>query len=220
MTSASAAKLRPSTEETRLKIMEAAERLFGEQGIDTVALRTISTAARQRNNFSVQYHFGDRLGLLKAIFEYREAQLDTVRAGLMKLGRENDRLGDIRWLLRTCFYPNFHHFTKHDGLPYIRLHFQYLANLRPRGVPHPVDYESPGTVFLRETIQRMKIKLNFLTSEQFHMRLEAVGSMFLAALMQQAARTPGTEVHYPSLFETQLEMMAAAMTVPPWDFSK
>ncbi len=220
MTSAAAARMRPSTEETRIKIMQVAERLFGEQGIETVALRTIATTAKQRNTFSVQYHFGDRLGLLKAIFEYREAQLDRVREGLMEARRQDGQPDDIRWLLRACFYPNFLHFVENDGLPYIRLHFQYLANLRPRGVQHPVDYDSPSTVYLREVMARMKRKLSFLSREEFHMRLESVGAMFLGAIMQHAARPPESAAHYPSLFETLLEMMAAAMTVPPWDFSR
>jgi len=220
MASPSGAKIRPSTEETRIRLIEAAERLFGEQGIESVALRAICTAANQRNTFSVQYHFGDRLGLLQAIFEYREAQLDAMREALLSHGREHDHLGDIRWLLRACFYPNFRHFIENDGLPYIRLHFQYLANLRPRGIRHPVDYPAPCSTHLREVVRRMKHKLNFLGSEQFDMRLEAVGSMFLGAIMQHAARPPESAVHYPTLFENLLEMMAAAMTVPPWDFSQ
>lgn len=225
MSSAQAAKMRPSTEETRIRIMEAAERLFGEQGIESAALRAIAVAAKQRNTFSVQYHFGDRLGLLRAIFEYREAQLDVMRAKLLEQGREQDRLHDLRWLLRVCFYPNFHHFMVNDGLPYIRLHFQYLANLRPRGILHPSDYDSPSSVNLRESIALMRTRLRYLTDQQFNMRLEAVGSMLLGALMQQAARTvqepiPHSGLHLPSLFETLLEMMAAAMTVPPWDYSR
>lgn len=223
MTVSPRTKLRPSTEETRIKIMEAGESLFGEQGIESVSLRAISTAAKQRNNFSVQYHFKNRLGLLRAIFEYREGQLDAMREKMVTEGRKRDQLGDIRFLLRCCFYPQFHLFIHGDGLPYIRLHAQYLANLRSRGVAHPVDYDSPSSVYLREIVECMKRRLHFLTEQQFHMRLEAVGLMFLGAIMQQAARPQEpalhSVVHYPSLFEMLLEMMAVAITVPPWDFS-
>ena len=216
-------KFRPSTEETRIKIMEAGERLFGEQGIEAVAMRAISIEAKQRNTASVQYHFGDRTGLLKAIFEYREGQFDAMRADIVARGREFDQLGDIRWLLRALYYPYFRHYTERSGLPYIRLHFQYLANLRPRGVLHPVDYDCPSSIYLREVVARLQKKLNFLNLQQFTMRLEATGSMFLGALMQHAARplepVMHAAVHCPSLFETLLEMMAASMTVPPWNFS-
>lgn len=209
---------RNAADETRLKIMEAAERLFGDQGIDSVALRAVSIEAKQRNTNSVQYHFGDKMGLLRDIFEFREGQLDVMRGELLATAKEHGHISDVRWLLRVCFLPNFRHFTDHDGLPYIKLHAQYLANLRPRGVLHPVDYECPSTLHFRDAIARMAAKLKFLPLEQFNMRLEAVGAMFLGAVIQHAGRPIGSAVNNPALFETILEMMAAAMTVPPWEF--
>lgn len=207
-----------ASQETQVKIMEAAERLFGEEGIESIPLRTVALAADQRNTNSVQYHFGDRLGLLRAIFEYREGQLDVMRGALLAEGREHHHLNDIRWLLRVCFYPNFRHLIDNDGLAYIRLHAQYLTNLRPRGVAHPVDYDSPATVHFRDAIGRLARKLNFLSRPQFYMRLESVGAMFLSALIQHAGRPEWPEMDYAALFENLLEMMAAAITVPPWDF--
>jgi AcrR family transcriptional regulator len=43
--------------------------LFATRGLDNVSLREIGTAAGQGNNAAVQYYFGDRDGLLKAIVE-------------------------------------------------------------------------------------------------------------------------------------------------------
>jgi AcrR family transcriptional regulator len=209
---------RSANVDTRIKIIEAAERLFGEHGVDSVALRSISIEADQKNTASVQYHFNDKLGLLGAIFEYREGQLDVMRGQLLELGREHWQLSDIRWLLRVCFEPNFRHFTDNAGLPYIKVHAQYLANLRPRGIPHPVDYDCPSTLHFRDAIARMARKLSFLNADQFSMRLESVGAMFLGAVIQHASRPDGWEVNYPAFFETILDMMAAAMTVPPWAF--
>jgi AcrR family transcriptional regulator len=210
---------RPSSLDTRIAIIEAAERLFADQGVEAVSMRTISEEAGQRNSSSVQYHFDDRMGLLRAIFEYREGQLDAARALLLTAAREHGHLSDVRWLLRVMFYPEFRHHVDCDGLPFIKLHAQYLANLRPRGILHPVDYECPSTVAYRETIALLRQKLNFLTDSQFMMRLESVGAMFLGALMQQSLRLEQGNEHAATLFATLLEMMAAAITVPPWDFS-
>src|SRR3546814_113664 len=52
-------------------IVRAAERLFGEDGVSLVSLRQIAIAANQVNNFAVQYHFGDKDGLIQAIFQRR-----------------------------------------------------------------------------------------------------------------------------------------------------
>jgi AcrR family transcriptional regulator len=63
---------------TRKKLMLAAEELFAEFGVDAVALRSICEAAGQRNVSSVHYHFGDKAGLLQALFEYREDSLNRI----------------------------------------------------------------------------------------------------------------------------------------------
>lgn len=211
------ARLRPSTEETRIAIIEAAERLFGEQGIEAVAMRAISSAASQRNTSSVQYHFKDREGLLQAIFVYREGQLDAMRAELLEEARLHGHLADVRWLLRVIFYPEYRHYMDNDGRPYIRLHAQYLANLRPRGVPHPVDYECPSTTAYRQAIAYLQKCLGELNREEFFLRLESIGAMFLGALMQHAARDRNARNRHPVLFATLLEMMTAAMIVPVLD---
>lgn len=210
---------RTASTETRIAIIEAAERLFADEGVEAVSMRTISEVAGQRNSSSVQYHFADRMGLLRAIFEYREGQLDGPRATLLAAAREHGHVTDVRSLLRVMFYPEFRHYLDCSGLPFIKLHAQYLANLRPRGIMHPVDYECPSTVAYREAIALLRQKLNFLTDSQFMMRLESVGAMFLGALMQQSVRLDEGTEHPATLFATLLEMMAAAITVPPWDFS-
>src|SRR3546814_19446311 len=52
-------------------IVRAAERLFGEDGVSLVSLRQIAIAANQVNNFAVQYHFGDKDGMIQPIFKRR-----------------------------------------------------------------------------------------------------------------------------------------------------
>lgn len=206
-------KHRAITEETRVAIMEAAEQLFGDEGIEAVAMRTISVAAGQKNTSSVQYHFKDRDRLLQAIFIYREGQLDTMRAELLEEGRLQGRLGDVRWLLRVIFYPEYRHYIDKGGLPYVRLHAQYLANLRPRGIPHPVDYDCPSTTAYRKAITLLQEILSELSNEEFFLRLESVGALFLGALIQHSARQADRRALRPALFAILLEMMTAAMTV-------
>ncbi|WP_394554819.1 TetR/AcrR family transcriptional regulator [Agromyces sp. MMS24-JH15] len=68
----------------------AAERLFAEHGISAVPLRDIGVEAGQRNHAAVQYHFGDRDAVVRAIMESRGGQSEVVRtdlvAGLMAGG--------------------------------------------------------------------------------------------------------------------------------------
>jgi len=57
------------TAETRLRLIDAGLRLFAERGTYQVPLAAIRTSAGQRNTSVVQYHFGNREGLIRAIFQ-------------------------------------------------------------------------------------------------------------------------------------------------------
>ena len=70
-------------EATRELILLTAERLFAERGIEAVPLRDIGLAADQKNNFAVQYHFGDREHLVHAIAAYRAEYLMEINADLL-----------------------------------------------------------------------------------------------------------------------------------------
>ncbi|HEY7073297.1 MAG TPA: helix-turn-helix domain-containing protein [Acidimicrobiales bacterium] len=48
-------------------MLDTAERLWGERGVDAVSLREIRIAAGQRNSSALQFHFGGRDGLLAAV---------------------------------------------------------------------------------------------------------------------------------------------------------
>ena len=50
-----------------MSLIETAERLFAEKGIDNVSLREINRAAGQKNVAALHYHFGTRESLLEAI---------------------------------------------------------------------------------------------------------------------------------------------------------
>lgn len=64
---------------TRHALIETAERLFAERGIEAVSLRDVSAAAGQRNHSATQYHFGDRAGLVAATFEHRMGAVNAAR---------------------------------------------------------------------------------------------------------------------------------------------
>jgi AcrR family transcriptional regulator len=70
-------------EETRARLIRAGERLFAEHGIEVVSLREITRAAGQRNATALQYHFGDRRGLLRAILAKHNLDVEAKRHGML-----------------------------------------------------------------------------------------------------------------------------------------
>ncbi|KAB2387930.1 TetR/AcrR family transcriptional regulator [Actinomadura montaniterrae] len=69
--------------ETRERLLDAAERLYAERGIDAVSLREIVQAAGARNATAVQYHFGDRAGIVRAIFARHAPEIEARRHALL-----------------------------------------------------------------------------------------------------------------------------------------
>lgn len=78
---------RPPAESAE-QLMLAARRLFAERGVDGVNVREIAEAAGQRNHGAVNYHFGSKEGLVRALVvdgaraidERRNAMLDALEA--------------------------------------------------------------------------------------------------------------------------------------------
>jgi AcrR family transcriptional regulator len=67
----------------RRQLIDTAERLLDERGIDGVSARKIATAAGHRNNAAVSYHFGHRDNLVRTVLERRALDVDARRHALL-----------------------------------------------------------------------------------------------------------------------------------------
>lgn len=67
-------------EATREAIAAAAERLFAEHGVYNISNRQISNAAGQGNTAAVNYHFGNKTDLVRAIARRHSEQIELIRA--------------------------------------------------------------------------------------------------------------------------------------------
>ncbi|GAA0957882.1 TetR/AcrR family transcriptional regulator [Actinocorallia libanotica] len=91
--------------ETRQRILDAAERLMAERGIEGVSLNEINSAAGQRSTASLHYHFGGREGLVRAIMQrhgpWLRARHEELYARLVGDGRQED----VRALAEVIVLP-------------------------------------------------------------------------------------------------------------------
>ena len=99
--------VRPATTRgarTRERILDVAERLWGERGVEGVSLREIRIGAGQRNSSALQFHFGGRDGLLLALSERhmpRIAELqERLYAEIVADGRHRDVAALVDVLVR------------------------------------------------------------------------------------------------------------------------
>jgi AcrR family transcriptional regulator len=65
------------SERARTALLDAAERLFAQQGIAQVSDRKVAEAAGNSNHSAVGYHFGGRDGLLRALVDRHLAEIEA-----------------------------------------------------------------------------------------------------------------------------------------------
>ena len=112
---------------TRQLILETAEQLFAERGIAAVPLRDVGLAAGQRNNVAVQYHFGDRETLIKAIISYRAATSEAIRSEVLADLLAQGRAPQVRDLVRAFILSLARHIE--EGSHYLAFLSRYIIEM-------------------------------------------------------------------------------------------
>jgi AcrR family transcriptional regulator len=90
------------------RLLDAAERLFAEHGVERTSLRQITTLA-EANLAAVNYHFGSKMELVQAVFARRLEPMNAERLALLDgaLGaaREAGRSPELEQILRAFLAP-------------------------------------------------------------------------------------------------------------------
>lgn len=196
---------------TKESLILAAERLFGNHGVDGVSLRQIVAEAGAANNSAVQYHFGSKDGLVQAILEYRIPQLMQRRRLLAARYGSSD--------LRTCvevYLMPLLELAETDGSNYLT----FLEQLQ--GGPlesHPfsrlpasiqkshADFEAEAASYLPQVPAQVR-----------HRRIDEAGTMCLhAGAYRERARRRGLTplpfwLHVCELFDGILGMLTAPVS--------
>jgi AcrR family transcriptional regulator len=73
--------------------------------VDSVSTRQISREAGQKNHSALQYHFGNRDGMIDAILRYRMSAVNQRRQRMLTQAKESGNLDDIRTLIEIMVRP-------------------------------------------------------------------------------------------------------------------
>ncbi len=96
------------------RILRAAEALFADKGLESTSLREVALAAGQKNTNAVQYHFGSKEGLLKAIWQRHAEGIEARRAGLLAEAEVAGALG-LQAVVRMLVAPVVDKLDDPDG---------------------------------------------------------------------------------------------------------
>ncbi|WP_017625850.1 TetR/AcrR family transcriptional regulator [Nocardiopsis chromatogenes] len=152
------------SESTRTAIMDAAERLYAEEGLFAVSNRQVSEAAGQGNNAAVGYHFGTKADLVRAIVRRHTDDVEERRIAMVARVRGSDDprawlacmvrpvtehlagLGPPTWFARFSVQvmadPVFRPIIVEEALsaPSLR-EIMHALDVRTRGIPNDVRRE-------------------------------------------------------------------------------
>lgn len=126
------------TRSTRQVLMDVAELLFAERGVQGTTTREITEAAEQRNVSAVSYHFGSRENLLLEILARRGGPVDRERGALRSALGPSPGAEE---LMRCLVVPYTNLLHSPGGRAYLRV----VAQLRGRFAAWRVDSDEATT---------------------------------------------------------------------------
>src|SRR5699024_572577 len=106
--------------DVRADLIGAAELLFAQRGVETVSLREITVMAAATNASAIQYHFGGRSGLLRAIHAKHDPAVERSRHRLLD-HCERDGAKDLRMLAAAFVRPLADRLYAKGGHGYLQL---------------------------------------------------------------------------------------------------
>jgi len=195
------------------KMIFVGEVLFAEQGINGASMREIAAKAGQRNNYAVQYHFGSREGLVRAIFEYRMEQMESDRSAMLKMAAENDLLMDARTLLDIIMIPQLALEDSDGNHSYASFLSQYL--LRGQSMQFG-DFGSESPYHLARTLDLLRQRLGYLPNSVAQRRLVNGCLMFLNILVNHRGpgAVGGSREPFDLALEDTMEMIVTSICMP------
>jgi len=197
-------------ESTRDRLIDAAEMLFAEHGIGQVSLREINRAAGAKNAVAVQYHFGDRDGILRAIGAKHFPAVDARRHAMLD-EYEAQGAHDIRPLAAALVRPLASKLDDEDGgLAYLQIYAE-LVNIPPRRGGKDTETAS------RDSVQRWRLLVEpFLGDDAVRLHRRFAAIRFSATELGRRARS-GPHRDDRLFVSDLIDLVAAMLVAPPSD---
>ena len=185
------------TPDTQDRLLDAAEKLFSENTVARTSLRAV-TAEAGANLAAVNYHFGSKDGLVRAVFARRLGPLNEARIDLLRKAREVEggAAPSVEAVVRAFLEPvlDMLHGPNPDGPSLDDTHqggAHHFVRLMGRSIVIPA--ESTTTILaeqFREVLQRFSAAfaevLPHIPRPELHRRY-----MYMVGAMAHTVATPG-----------------------------
>ena len=192
--------------DVRGDLVAAAERLFAARGIDAVSLREVVAEAGATNASAIQYHFGGRPGLVRAVLDKHGPAVEARRHALLD-GYEARGVADLRELVAAYVRPLATELDVDGGPGYLQL----MADLVNRpNLRVTADAEDPAD----STARWRALVAPLLDPEAVRLHRRFVAVQFaLTDLARRARNRPdGTDRYTSHLVDLVTAVLAAPLS--------
>jgi AcrR family transcriptional regulator len=195
----------PRRETTRTALLEKAEALIADFGVEGVSTRQIGAAIGSANNNVVAYHFGSKEELITAIYHHRLPAIEARRAELLAKLDAQGRGADLRGLMHALWRPLYEQ-RGQDGK---HSYAAFLAGLARSGWAWTRYSLDQDYRVVNALVERIRPLVPPSTQVRFRERLIATAAMIsnsLAAMDQHASKADAE-----ARFEDLVTMATAAL---------
>jgi AcrR family transcriptional regulator len=202
-----------SPDGTREQLLNVAEALFLERGLDEVSLRTIVRESGQKNQSALQYHFGGRDGLIGAILSRRVDQIESRRRLLVDEGLAANPRPDLRQICALITRAPFI-LCRED--PTFRVFLGLFGQRLLASDRNLITAEEEGSQpSLRKMRALLKEQLEPIQPELLMLRFENAHALALLAVSRRARSRGSFRGRRAELFFNNLVDQLAAMLAAP-----
>jgi|SRR5690554_297516 len=193
-----------------LRLMAVAERLIGEHGYDNVSLVQIAKSAGQANKYAVQYHFGDKENLVRAIFDDRLARIGARRRALLD-GLDTGREITARDLLHAFIHPVYQEVDDQGRHSYAR----FAERMLETPLAQDLWFASAHFATSAEVRQRLAELSPHLSAKNFAIRYSLISAMLIQtlAILDRNPRAAGNDPATQRPEGSDAEILEAAIAI-------
>jgi AcrR family transcriptional regulator len=196
----------PRREATRIALIEKAEALIAESGVEGVSTRQIGAAIGSANNNVVAYHFGSKEELITAIYHHRLPAIEARRAELLEELRLRGRDNNLFGLMSAIWRPLYEQQGEDGKHSYVA----FLAGLARSGwawTRYSLNQDYP---VINAIVERLRPLLPPSVQPRFRERLIVTAAMISNSLASMDMLARGPE-ETEAMFRELLVMATAAL---------
>jgi len=201
---------------TATRLLDTAERLFAQHGIDNVSMRQIVQASGQSNQSAAHYHFGSRDTLIRTLIERRMEVIDRLRHERLDALLADGHQPTPAELVATGIGTIARVVSEWDwGPDYVRVMAQALFH-PALGLPGSIDAQRRSGLI--RTIEHLRRALPELPDAAFADRIELLQHETVYAIARWVHRheavTPANRADFDAHVARITDFMVAGMSAP------